>query len=133
MRTGPLALWDPVANYRGLYTVTQGSEYLSVMGWLTDATARKGRIVSAGREGLDDLVVEVWRAVRLKRLIGSLNRDTGVSPWGEIPVQFSDEIPSSPPASAGIVKRLKKRPEPTGPDLFTSELSWQISLRNPSS
>ncbi len=109
MRTGPLALWDPVANYRGLYTVTQGCEYLSVMGWLTDATARGGRIVSAGREGRDDLVVGVWRTVRPKRLIGSLNRDTGFSPWGEIPVQFSDEIPSSPPASVGIVKLVKKR------------------------
>ena len=93
MRTGPLALWDPVANYRGLYTVTQGSEYLSVMGWLTDATARKGRIVSAGREGQDDLVVEVWRAVRLKRLIGSLNRDTGVSPWGTIPMLCTGVLP----------------------------------------
>ena len=41
-----------------------------------------GRIVSAGREGQDDLVAEVWRAVRPKRLIGSLNCDTLVSPRG---------------------------------------------------
>ena len=65
-----MLLWDPVAK-----------------------AGSKGRNVLAGREGRDDLVVEVWRAVRPKQLIGSLNRDTGVSPWGEIPVQFSDEIP----------------------------------------
>ena len=82
MRTGPLALWDPVANYRGLYTVTQGCEYLSIMGWLTDAAGKRGRSVSAGREGQDDLVAEVWRAAQPKRLIGSLNRDTGASPGG---------------------------------------------------
>ena len=54
MRTGPLVLWDTVA--------TAGS---------------KGRNVLAGREGQDDLVAGVWRAAQPKRLIGSLNRDTG--------------------------------------------------------
>ncbi|KTA81260.1 hypothetical protein VO70_17335 [Aeromonas salmonicida] len=64
------------------------------MGELTDSTARRGRIVSEDREGQDDLVTEVWRAVRPKRLIESLNRDTGVSPWGEMPMLLTGVIPA---------------------------------------
>lgn len=58
----PLLLWDPVAK-----------------------AGSKGRNVLAGREGQDDLVAEVWRAAKPKRLIGSLNRDTGASPCGDYP------------------------------------------------
>lgn len=58
----PLLLWDPVAK-----------------------AGSKGRNVLAGREGQDDLVAEVWRAAQPKRLIGSLNRDTGASPCGDYP------------------------------------------------
>ena len=64
------------------------------MGWLTDATVRRGSIVSAGPEDQDALVAEVWRAVRPKRLIGSLNRDTGVSLWGKVPMLRTGMIPA---------------------------------------
>lgn len=66
----PLLLWDPVAK-----------------------AGSKGRNVLAGREGQDDLVAEVWRAAQPKRLIGSLNRDTGVSPWGTIPMLCTGVLP----------------------------------------
>ena len=57
--------------------------------------AEGGRSVSEGREGQDDLVVEVQRAVRPKRLIGSLNRDTGVSPWGKLSMLRTGVIPAA--------------------------------------
>lgn len=82
---------------------------LSVMGWLTDATARRGRIVSAGREGQDDLVVEVWRAVRPKRLIGSLNRDTGVSPWGKVPMLRTGMVPAGLFANPQVLSNGRKK------------------------
>lgn len=77
-----------------------------------------GRIVSEGREGQDDLVVKVWREVRPKRLIGSLNRDTGVSPWGKVPMLRTGMIPAGLFADPQVLSNgLKKRPVPTGPDL----------------
>lgn len=93
VRTGPLALWEPVADCRGGSVDTRDCEYCQSWG-VTEAVARRGRSVSAGREGKDDLVVEVWRAVRPKRLIGSLNRDTGVSPWGKVPMLRTGMIPA---------------------------------------
>ena len=76
----PLLLWDPVAK-----------------------AGSKGRNVLAGREGQDDLVAEVWRAAQPKRLIGSLNRDTGASPCGDYPgiAHWRD--------LAGAVERSKKK------------------------
>ena len=71
----PLLLWDPVAK-----------------------AGSKGRNVLAGREGQDDLVAEVWRAVRPKRLIGSLNRDTGVSPGGS-----QNELNNAAPKTLGLM------------------------------
>lgn len=86
---------------------------------LTDATARRGRRVLAGREGQDDLVVGVWRTVRPKRLIGSLNRDTGVSPWGKVPMLCTGVLPAGLFADQLLLSNgpKKKRPVPTGPDL----------------
>ena len=59
-----------------------------------DYPGSKGRNVLAGREGQDDLVAEVWRAAQPKRLIGSLNRDTGVSLWGKVPMLRTGMIPA---------------------------------------
>lgn len=97
MRTGPLALWDPVADCRSGSVDTRDCEYCQSWG-VTEAVARRGRSVSAGREGQDDLVVKVWRAVRPKRLIGSLNRDTGVSPGGP-----QNELNNAAPKSPGLM------------------------------
>jgi hypothetical protein len=108
VRTGPLALWDPVADCRSGSLDTRDCEYCQSWG-VTEAVARRGRIVSAGREGQDDLVVKVWRAVRPKRLIGSLNRDTGVSPWGKVPMLRTGDPSRSLRRPAGIVERSKKR------------------------
>ena len=71
----PLLLWDPVAK-----------------------AGSKGRNVLAGREGQDDLVAEVWRAAQPKRLIGSLNRDTGASPGGP-----QNELNNAAPKSPGLM------------------------------
>ena len=76
------------------------------MGWSTNAAARSGRIVSEGRGGQDDLVVEVRRAVSPKRLIGSLNRDTGVSQWGEIPMLLTGVIPVGLRKAADVVEQF---------------------------
>ena len=93
MRTGPLALWDPVADCRSGSVDTRDCEYCQSWG-VTEAVARRGRSVSAGREGKDDLVLGGWRTVRPKRLIGSLNRDTGVSLWGKVPMLRTGMIPA---------------------------------------
>lgn len=61
---GSVAVWDP-----SMPVVGRGQ---------ANAAARSGRIVSEGRGGQDDLVVEVRRVVRPKWLIRSLNRYTGV-------------------------------------------------------
>ena len=93
----PLLLWDPVAK-----------------------AGSKGRNVLAGREGQDDLVAEVWRAVWPKRLIGSLNRDAGVSPWGKVPMLRNGMIPAglfADPQMLSNGPKEKRRPVPTGPDL----------------
>ena len=97
MRTGPFALWDSVAK-----------------------AGSKGRLVLAGREGQDDLVAGVWRAVQPKRLIGSLNRDTGVSLWRKVPMLRTGMIPAglfADPQMLSNGPKEKRRPVPTGPDL----------------
>lgn len=95
----PLLLWDPVAK-----------------------AGSKGRNVLAGREGQDDLVAEVWRAAQPKRLIGSLNRDTGASPCGDYPgiAHWCD-------LSLCCRTVQKKEASRTGRFVVTS-VSWQISL-----
>ena len=79
----PLLLWDPVAK-----------------------AGSKGRNVLAGREGQDDLVAEVWRAAKPKRLIGSLNRDTGASQWGEIPMLLTGVSPVGLRKAADVVEQF---------------------------
>lgn len=69
----------------------------------------KGRNVLAGREGQDDLVVEVWRAVRPKRLIGSLNRDTDVSPWGKLPMLRTGMVPAGLFANPQVLSNGRKK------------------------
>ncbi len=89
---GSVAVWDP-----SMPVVGRGQ---------ANAAARSGRIVSEGRGGQDDLVVEVRRAVSPKRLIGSLNRDTGVSQWGEIPMLLTGVIPVGLRKAADVVEQF---------------------------
>ena len=108
MRTGPLALWDTVADCRSGSVDTRDCEYCQSWG-VTEAVARRGRSVSAGREGQDDLVAEVWRAVWPKRLIGSLNRDAGVSPWGKVPMLRNGMIPAGLFANLQVLSNSLKK------------------------